>query len=88
MKAKATFITTLPSPLVLFQSFFNNVFSKRKLKVLILKPTAEKLRKLTVLAEDDLQIVVDKIYPVTEVKNAYKEARKGKITGKSVIVNS
>lgn len=87
MKKKATFISTLPSPIVLFKSFLNNVFSQQKLKVLILKPTAEKLRKLTALAKDDLQIVIDKTYPISEVKNAYREASKGKITGKSVIVN-
>ncbi|ACU61796.1 NAD(P)-dependent alcohol dehydrogenase [Chitinophaga pinensis] len=86
MKKKATFVTTLPSPLVLLQSVFNNLFSGKKLKVLILKPTAEKLNILSELAKKDLKIVLDKTYSFNEIRSAYKEAGKGKIIGKSVIV--
>ncbi|SFM86878.1 NADPH:quinone reductase [Chitinophaga sp. YR627] len=86
MKKKATFITTLPSPLVLLQSVVNNLFSGKKLKVLILKPTSEKLHTLSALAKQDLKIVLDKTYAFNEIRNAYQEASKGKIVGKSVVV--
>jgi NADPH:quinone reductase-like Zn-dependent oxidoreductase len=86
MKKKAMFITTLPSPVVLLRSFINNLFRGKKLKVLIMKPTAERLNTLTGLAAKDLQIVVSKTYSINEFRNAYSEASKGRIIGKSVIV--
>ncbi|GAB3770889.1 NADP-dependent oxidoreductase [Spirosoma horti] len=86
MKRKAVFVSTLPSPLGLIASFINNIFSGQKRKILIVKPTVEGLNTLTKLAEADLQIVLDKTYPFTNVREAYREARRGKLSGKSVIV--
>jgi NADPH:quinone reductase-like Zn-dependent oxidoreductase len=86
MKRKAVFITTLPAPITLLYSFFNNLFSAKKMKVLILKPTVGKFNTLTALAEKGLQIVLAKTYSITRIKEAYREARQGKIIGKSVIV--
>ena len=86
MKKKATFITTLPSPVVILKSILINLFAGKKLKVLILKPTAERLNVLSGLAKKGLTIILDKTYSINEVRNAYQEAGKGKIIGKSVIV--
>jgi NADPH:quinone reductase-like Zn-dependent oxidoreductase len=86
MKPKAVFVSTLPSPLALLSSFVNSIFSERKHKILIVKPTVEKLNTLTKLAEDDLQIVLDKTYRLANVREAYGEARQGKPIGKSVII--
>lgn len=88
MKQKAIFVTTLATPLALLHSLLNNLFAGRKLKVLILKPTVEGLATLAGLAETDLQVVLDKTYPINEVRKAYREARQGKTIGKSVIVVS
>jgi NADPH:quinone reductase-like Zn-dependent oxidoreductase len=86
MKNKAVFITTLPSPLTLIGSFINNLFSGKKLKVLIIKPSIEGFAKIKALAENGLIIVLDKTYHLDQVKNAYREASRGKIFGKSVIL--
>ncbi|UHG93820.1 NAD(P)-dependent alcohol dehydrogenase [Spirosoma oryzicola] len=86
MKPSAVYVSTLPSPLTLAYSFINNLFSRRKSKVLILKSTVEGLNALTYLAEDGLQIVLDKSYSINNVREAYQEARRGKGIGKSVIV--
>lgn len=86
MNPKAVFVSTLPAPLTLFYSFVNNLFSGQKHKILILKPTVDRLNTLTHLAEDDLQIVLDKTYSFANVREAYGEARQGKLIGKSVIV--
>ena len=86
MKPKAIFVSTFPSPVALISSFINNIFSGQKRKILIVKPTAEGLTTLTTLAEADLQIVLDKTYPLSNVRGAYQEARRGNILGKSVIV--
>lgn len=86
MKPRAVFVSTLPSPLALIASFLTNLFSGQKRKILIVKPTTEGLNTLTKLAEADLQIVLSKIYPLSNVREAYQEARRGNIIGKSVIV--
>ena len=86
MKKHAIFVTTLATPLALLRSLLNNLLSQRKLKVLLLKPTAERLKTLAGLAETDLQVVLDKTYAINEVRRAYREARQGKTIGKSVIV--
>ncbi|GAB3548332.1 NAD(P)-dependent alcohol dehydrogenase [Spirosoma fluminis] len=86
MKRKAVFVSTLPSPVALITSFINNIFSGQKHKILIVKPTAEGLNTLAKLAETDLQIVLDKTYPLTNVREAYQGARRGNSIGKSVIV--
>jgi NADPH:quinone reductase-like Zn-dependent oxidoreductase len=85
MKEKAVFITTLPAPLVMIYSFFNNLVSGRKQKILILKPTVKGFESLRDLASKDLLIVLDKTYPLSQVRKAYSESSKGKIFGKSVI---
>ena len=86
MKPKTVFVSTLPSPLTLVYSFVNNLVSGQKFKVLIVKPTVEGLNTLAKLAEADLQIVLDKTYSITNVREAYQEARRGKLIGKSIIV--
>lgn len=86
MKPKAIFVSTLPAPLPLLYSFVNNLFSGQKHKILIVKLTVDRLNTLTHLAEDDLQIVLDKTYSFANVREAYGEARRGKLIGKSVIV--
>jgi NADPH:quinone reductase-like Zn-dependent oxidoreductase len=86
MKPNAVFVSTLPSPLALIGSFINNIFSGQKHKILIVKPTADGLTTLTKLAEADLQVVLAKTYSFANVRQAYAEARQGKLIGKSVIV--
>jgi NADPH:quinone reductase-like Zn-dependent oxidoreductase len=85
LNAGATFITTIPGLKTLAGSFFNNLFSETKYKVLTLKPTNSTLKSLAGFIEDGLDIVVEKVYPITAVKAAYKEIAKGGIIGKAVI---
>jgi NADPH:quinone reductase-like Zn-dependent oxidoreductase len=85
LNAGATFITTIPGLKTLAGSFLNNLFSATKYKVLILKPTNNSLKLLAGFIEDGLDIVVEKVYPITAVKAAYEEVAKGGIIGKAVI---
>ncbi|WP_420152192.1 NAD(P)-dependent alcohol dehydrogenase [Siphonobacter sp.] len=86
MKSKGVFVSTLPSPLTLLSSFLNNLFSGKKHKILILKPTVEGFNTLANLAVTGLQIELAKTYALSDVREAYKEARHQKSIGKSVIV--
>jgi NADPH:quinone reductase-like Zn-dependent oxidoreductase len=86
LKPRATFINTLPSPQGLVFSFFHNLFSARKRKILILKPTAASLNALAALAQDGLQIPIEKVYTLANVRQAYQETSQGKVKGKAVVV--
>ena len=86
LKSRATFINTLPSPQGLVISFFHNLFSAKKRKILILKPTAAGLNTLATLAQDQLQIPVEKVYTLTNIRQAYQETSHGNVKGKAVVV--
>jgi hypothetical protein len=55
------------------------------MKILILKPNLNGLNTLADLTRSGLEILIDKVYAVANVKEAYRESSKGKIIGKSVI---
>jgi NADPH:quinone reductase-like Zn-dependent oxidoreductase len=86
LKPRATFVNTLPSPQSLVLSFFHNLFSSRKRKILILKPTAAGLNTLASFAQDGLQIPVEQVYDLANVRQAYQETSQGKVKGKAVVV--
>ena len=86
LKPRATFVHTLPSPQGLVLSFFHNIFSSRKRRILILKPTAAGLNTLASLAQDGLQIPVEQVYDLANVRQAYRETSGGKVKGKAVVV--
>lgn len=86
LKPRATFVSTLPSPQGLILVFLHNLFSSRKRRILILKPTATGLNALAALAQDGLQIPVEQVYALAKVRQAYQETSQGKVKGKTVVV--
>ncbi|UOQ72731.1 zinc-binding dehydrogenase [Hymenobacter cellulosilyticus] len=86
LKPRATFVSMLPSPLGLVGSFFHNLFSAKKRRILILKPTAAGLNTLARLTQNGLQIPVEKVYDLANVRQAYQETSQGKVKGKAVVV--
>ncbi|GAA4504211.1 NADP-dependent oxidoreductase [Hymenobacter ginsengisoli] len=86
LKPKGTFVNTLPSPQGLVLSFFHNLFSARKRKILILKPTAAGLSTLAALAQDELQIPIERVYALADIRQAYQETSRGNVKGKAVVV--
>jgi NADPH:quinone reductase-like Zn-dependent oxidoreductase len=86
LKPRATFVNTLPSPQGLVLSFLHNLFSSRKRKILILKPTMAGLNTLAALAQDQLQIPVEQVYALANIRRAYQETSRGNVKGKAVVV--
>lgn len=84
LKNKGIFINTLPTPKTLISSFLNNLFSAKKHKLLLLKPTQENMQTIGELARDGLDFVIDRTFPLEEVVPAYRHAMQG-VTGKVVI---
>lgn len=85
MKHSSAYIHTSPGPKEIISSFFINLFSSKKYKLLMLKPSQEYLAELSVYAENGIQIVVSKVYPFNSFNQAYKEALNSRFIGKAVI---
>jgi NADPH:quinone reductase-like Zn-dependent oxidoreductase len=85
MKPSSTYIHTAPGPKEIISSFFINLFSSKKYKLLMLKPSPECLAELSDYAESGIEIVVSKVYPFNSFNKAYTEAPNGKFIGKAVI---
>jgi len=85
MKASSAYVHTAPGPKEIISSFFINLFSSKKYKVLMLKPSLIYLEELTKYMEQGLSIVVSKVYSFNLFKAAYEEVPKTRIIGKAVI---
>ncbi|WP_207622490.1 zinc-binding dehydrogenase [Niastella koreensis] len=85
MKHSSAYIHTAPGPKEIISSFFINLFSSKKYRLLMLKPSPEYLAELTGYAEAGIAIVVSKVYPFNSFKKAYTEVPNGKFIGKAVI---
>jgi NADPH:quinone reductase-like Zn-dependent oxidoreductase len=85
MKHSSVYIHTAPGPKEIISSFFINLFSRKKYKLLMLKPSPDYLAELTGYVEGGIKIVVSKVYPFHSFKRAYTEVPNGKFIGKAVI---
>jgi NADPH:quinone reductase-like Zn-dependent oxidoreductase len=85
MKPISVYIHTAPGPKEILSSFFINLFSAKKYKLLLLKPSLAYLEALAVYAEKEIAIVLSKVYPFNSFKEAYTEVPKGHLIGKAVI---
>ena len=85
MKSPAIFVNTAPALKAIVGSFLHNLFSSKKHKILFLKSSREQLNELAELAKGGLDIMVNKSYPLSDVKEAYKEISKNGVMGKAVI---
>jgi Rad3-related DNA helicase len=85
MKVSSAYVHTATGPKEIVSSFFISLFSAKKYKVLMLKPSSAYLKELITYTEQGLSIVVSKAYPFDSFKAAYIEAPKAHIVGKTVI---
>lgn len=85
MKHSSAYIHTAPGPKEIISSFFINLISGKKYKLLMLKPSPEYLAELADYAESGIAIVVSKVYPFNSFKKAYAEVPNGKFIGKAAI---
>ncbi|WP_440134749.1 NAD(P)-dependent alcohol dehydrogenase [Chitinophaga sancti] len=78
LKAKGVYVNTSPGVLDILGSFVSGRY-----KVLLLKPTAEKLKAL---AKSGLKVVIGKRYAWEDFRKGYEEVKRGGIVGKAVFV--
>jgi len=86
MKASSVYIHTAPGPKEIISSFFISLFSAKKYKVLMLKPSPAYLKTLGTYMEQGLSVVVSRAYPLHSFKAAYIEAPEAHIVGKAAIM--
>jgi NADPH:quinone reductase-like Zn-dependent oxidoreductase len=84
MKAKATYVNTIPGPKQIIGSFLHNLFSKQKYKVLLSKPSTTNLEILIKYVSEGMDVVIAKTYRMDDFKEAYTAIPKGGIVGKAV----
>ncbi|MGY3212030.1 NAD(P)-dependent alcohol dehydrogenase [Mucilaginibacter sp. HD30] len=85
MKPSSAYVHTAPGPKEIISSFFISLFSAKKYKVLMLKPSPVYLKELKKYIEDGLSVVVGKAYSFDSFKTAYTEAPNAHMVGKMVI---
>jgi len=72
IKHSSFYVHTAPGPKEIISSFFLiNLFSSRKYKLLMLKPSPEYLAELISYVESGIKIVVSKVYPFQSFEKAY-----------------
>ena len=85
LKEKGVFIASLPKPKEIITGLINNLFSKRKYKLI---GSTTKQSNLEFMAKEientRLDIVIGKTFVLSEFKEAYTETAKGKYLGKVV----
>ncbi|WP_159475155.1 NAD(P)-dependent alcohol dehydrogenase [Dyadobacter sp. 3J3] len=86
MKARATYVNTIPGPKQIIESFLHNLFSKQKYKVLLSKPSVADLHTLVNNVNEGMDVVIAKTYRMDDFKEAYKEVPRGGILGKAVFI--
>lgn len=86
MKASSVYVHTAPGPKEIIGSFFISLFSTKKYKVLMLKPSPIYLKELKRYMEEGLSVIVSKAYSFDSFKTAYTDAPKAHTVGKTVIM--
>ncbi len=84
MKPSATYVNTLPDPKSMAAGAIHNIFSARKRKILVMKPTQEKLTTVADYARDWMDLVIGKTAQWSEFKSTYAEVKAAGTLGKAV----
>lgn len=85
MKPASAYVHTAPGPKEIISSFFNNLFSGKKYKVLMLKPSTAYLESLAAHTKKGIQVFVGKAYIFNQFNEAFDENAIRVSIGKSVI---
>ncbi len=85
MTPTSVYVSTLPFPADIITSFFNNLWSSKKHRMIMGRPTQDNYRELCKLvSENNLEIIIVKTYSMADFKEAYQFAKQGGIVGKIV----
>lgn len=86
LKPSSIYVNTIPGPREIIGSAIHNLFSKKKYKVLLSKPSPKSLESLAEYAGGGIQVFIGKKYALTSFKEAYTELPATGVLGKAVFV--
>jgi len=85
LQPKGKYITTVPSATIIKEQFFN-LFRKKKAKMVVVKSKKEDLQWFyEKINQQQLQPLVDKIFPLNEIKRAQKYIESKRAKGKVIL---
>jgi len=83
---KGIYVTTLPTPSVLLNQYFTGFLTRKKARAIMVRPNAGDMEWMRGQIEADrLRIVIDRVYPLEEVREALAYSEAGKARGKVVL---
>jgi NADPH:quinone reductase-like Zn-dependent oxidoreductase len=85
MKDSAVYINTTPGPKEIISSALNNLFSSKKYRILFLKTSAHQLASIADKVGSGVDIVIDRVWKLSEFREAYHLAMARGSLGKLVI---
>lgn len=86
LKQASVYVNAYPNPKDILLGLIHNAVSKRKRRILMMKPNAARLELLGRDARAWLEVVVGTTYSIAEFKRAYMETQARGTLGKAVIV--
>jgi 2-desacetyl-2-hydroxyethyl bacteriochlorophyllide A dehydrogenase len=86
LRSQGIYITLLPSPDILLNSFLTFFIPGKKAKLFFAKASSKDLAELKELIEaDKIHSVIDRTYPLSEIAAAHQYSESGRAVGKIVI---
>lgn len=86
MNSNAVYMTALPTLPVFINSFFNNLFSKKKYKFIMMKSNRQDLNLVASYILNGMNAHISQTYPLSDYKEAYQKFSKEGALGKTVFV--
>jgi NADPH:quinone reductase-like Zn-dependent oxidoreductase len=86
MKRVSVYVNTVPGPKQIVGSFLHNLFSKKKYRVLLSKPSPAYLETLARNVSAGMDVAVGRKYAADQFKDAYTEMPRGGLVGKAVFI--
>lgn len=86
LKPNGTYITTLPNGKLIMQRIWTAIFPRKKVRFVVQTPSGEDLVYLKELLEaGKMRVIVDRVYPLSEIATAHQYSESGHAVGKIVI---
>lgn len=85
MKSKALFLNPTPKPIEIPVSLFKNLFRTKKHVVILSGPSTKYTDVLLAALKKGLEIEVNKVFPFSQYKEAYRYAEQGGYIGKVAV---
>lgn len=80
------YVATLPTPSVLLSQYLTGFLTRKKARVIMVRPNADDLAWLTGRIEAGrIRVVLDRVYPLEEAREALAYSETGKARGKVVL---